>query len=137
MIIRSVPIIDVAPFLSGSPEDKRRVAGEVGGACEEIGFLIVKGHGVPRELVNQMYDVSKRFFDLPLDEKMETHGRERSRGYGPSARRRLLRLGQGGPRRRQGGACTRAHGGRTPVFPRSEGAPLRAEHLARASARAP
>jgi isopenicillin N synthase-like dioxygenase len=57
----------------------------VGRACEEIGFLIVRGTGgeVPRELVAQMYDVSKRFFDLPLDEKMKTHGRERSRGYGP------------------------------------------------------
>ena len=83
MTIRSVPIIDIAPFLAGTLEDKRRVAAEVGRACEEIGFLIVKGHGVPRELVTQMYDVSKRFFDLPLDEKMETHGRERSRGYGP------------------------------------------------------
>ena len=83
MTIRSVPIIDIAAFLSGTLEDKRRVAAEVGRACEEIGFLIVKGHGVPRELVTQMYEVSKRFFDLPLDEKMETHGRERSRGYGP------------------------------------------------------
>src|SRR5258705_3389550 len=83
MTIRSVPIIDVAPFLSGSLEDKRRVAGEVGRACEEMGFLIVKGHGMPRELIDQMYDVSKRFFELPLDEKMQTHGRERSRGYGP------------------------------------------------------
>ncbi|HUO64072.1 MAG TPA: 2-oxoglutarate and iron-dependent oxygenase domain-containing protein [Terriglobales bacterium] len=83
MPIRSVPIIDIAPFLSGSPEDRRRVAAEVGRACEEIGFLIVKGHGVPGELVDQMYDVSKRFFDLPLVEKMTARGRDRSRGYGP------------------------------------------------------
>jgi isopenicillin N synthase-like dioxygenase len=83
MTIRSVPIIDIAPFLSGYTRGQAQGGGEVGRACEEIGFLIVKGHGVPRELVTQMYDVSKRFFDLPLDEKMETHGRERSRGYGP------------------------------------------------------
>src|SRR4030095_7167704 len=83
MTIRSVPIIDIAPFLSGTLEDKRRVAAEVGRACAEIGVLMVRGHGVPGELVTQMYDVSKRFSDLPLDEKMETHGRERSRGYGP------------------------------------------------------
>ena len=83
MALRSVPVIDIAPFLSGSPEGRRQVAAAVGQACEEIGFLIVKGHGVPRELVGDMYDVSRRFFDLPLDEKMKTHGRERSRGYGP------------------------------------------------------
>src|SRR6266536_2823907 len=83
MTIRYVTIIHMAPFLSSSPEGRRGVAAEVGRACEEIGFLIVRGHGVPSELVDQMYDVSKRFFDLPLDEKMKTHGRERSRGYGP------------------------------------------------------
>jgi len=83
MALRSVPVIDIAPFLSGGPAGRRQVAAAVGQACEEIGFLVVKGHGVPRELVGQMYDVSRRFFDLPLDEKMKAHGRERSRGYGP------------------------------------------------------
>lgn len=83
MTIRSVPIIDVAPFLSGGGDGKRRVAAEVGRACEEIGFLIIKGHGVPRDLVEEMYDVSKRFFSLPLEEKMRARGRDRSRGYGP------------------------------------------------------
>ena len=83
MALSSVPVIDIAPFLSGSPEGRCQVAAAVGQACEDIGFLIVKGHGVPRELVGDMYDISRRFFDLPLDEKMKTHGRERSRGYGP------------------------------------------------------
>jgi len=81
--IRSVPIIDVAPFLSGGGDGKRRVAAEVGRACEEIGFLIIMGHGVPRDLVGEMYDVSKRFFALPLEEKMRARSRDRSRGYGP------------------------------------------------------
>lgn len=83
MSLRSVPVIDIAPFLAGSSEGRARVATQVGRACEEIGFLIVKGHGVPRELVEQMYDVSRRFFDLPLEEKMKARGAERSRGYGP------------------------------------------------------
>lgn len=83
MTIRSVPIIDIAPFLFGGDDGKRRVAVEVGRACEEIGFLIIKGHGVPRHLVEEMYDVSKRFFGLPLEEKMRARGRDRSRGYGP------------------------------------------------------
>src|SRR5262250_2391669 len=83
MSLRSVPVIDIAPFLAGSPEGRARVAAQVGRACEEIGFLIVQGHGVPRELVEQMYDVSRRFFDLPLEEKMNVRGPKRSRGYGP------------------------------------------------------
>ena len=66
MALHEVPIIDIAPFLAGSADAKRRVAAEVDSACEEIGFLIVKGHGVPRDLVEEMYDFSKRFFALPL-----------------------------------------------------------------------
>jgi isopenicillin N synthase-like dioxygenase len=73
----------MVPFFSGGGDGKRRVAAEVGRACEEIGFLIVKGHGVPLDLVEEMYDVSKRFFALPLEEKMRARGRDRSRGYGP------------------------------------------------------
>lgn len=83
MTISAVPLIDIAPFLAGSSGGARRVADEVGRACEAIGFLIVKGHGVPRDLVDGMVDVSRRFFDLPLDEKMKARGPDRSRGYGP------------------------------------------------------
>ena len=98
MTLRRVPVIDIAPFLAGSPEGKRRVANEVGSACEEIGFLIVKGHGVPRDLVEEMYDVSKRFFALPLDEKMRVRGADRSRGYGAVGEEALsYGLGQAAP----------------------------------------
>jgi isopenicillin N synthase-like dioxygenase len=37
----SVPHIDIEPFRTGSEHDKRRVAREVGRACEEIGFLTI------------------------------------------------------------------------------------------------
>jgi isopenicillin N synthase-like dioxygenase len=46
-------------------------ADAIGAACEEIGFLVVTGHGVPRELVERMREVSLAFFDLPIDEKLE------------------------------------------------------------------
>jgi isopenicillin N synthase-like dioxygenase len=39
-------------------------------ACEEIGFLIVTGHGVEPALVEEMDEISREFFDLPLDEKL-------------------------------------------------------------------
>jgi isopenicillin N synthase-like dioxygenase len=44
-------------------EDVRR-------ACEEIGFLIVTGHGVEPTLVEEMGSVSRAFFDLPVEEKL-------------------------------------------------------------------
>ena len=42
---------------------------EVGAACEDIGFFVITGHGVPEALVARIYDASRSFFDLPAKEK--------------------------------------------------------------------
>lgn len=79
----AVPVIDIAPFLAGSAEGKRAVAEQVGRACSEIGFLTIVGHGVPRELIQQTYDVSRRFFDLPREEKIKVSVNSQGVGYVP------------------------------------------------------
>src|SRR6266496_6351158 len=79
----SVPIIDMAPFLEGTVTGKRHVAAQVGRACEEIGFLTIVGHGVPADLVQRTYDVSRRFFDLPLAEKLKVRVNSTGVGYVP------------------------------------------------------
>jgi isopenicillin N synthase-like dioxygenase len=68
-----IPVIDIAPYLAGTPEGKRSVAEQLGRACREIGFYVIVGHGVDPELVDQVEAVSREFFDLPLDEKMKLH----------------------------------------------------------------
>ena len=65
MTLKAVPIIDLAPYLEGTAKGKAKVAAEVGRACTDIGFLSIVGHGVPNELVEKCYTVSKEFFDLP------------------------------------------------------------------------
>lgn len=79
----AVPVIDIAPFLEGSPEGKRLVAEEVGRACSEIGFLSIVGHGVPQELVQRTYAVSRQFFDLPFEEKLAVRVNATGVGYVP------------------------------------------------------
>src|ERR1700678_99631 len=49
-----VPVIDMAPYLAGTPEGKRRVAEQLGRACREIGFYVIVGHGVAPEMVEQV-----------------------------------------------------------------------------------
>src|SRR5437870_12764349 len=83
MPLTSVPIIDIAPFLAGTADGKRQVAAQVGRACEEIGFLTIVGHGVPADLVQRTYDVSRRFFDLPLEEKLKVRVNSIGVGYVP------------------------------------------------------
>jgi isopenicillin N synthase-like dioxygenase len=68
-----VPVIDIAPYLGGTPEGKRHVAQEFDRACREVGFYVIVGHGVDPGLVDEVEAVSRAFFDLPLDEKMKVH----------------------------------------------------------------
>jgi isopenicillin N synthase-like dioxygenase len=68
-----VPVIDIAPYLAGNSEGKRRVAAELDRACREVGFYIIVGHGVDPRLIEDVESVSREFFDLPLDEKMKVH----------------------------------------------------------------
>jgi isopenicillin N synthase-like dioxygenase len=68
-IMDTVPVIDIAPFLSGTPRGIDSVAKQIADACEEIGFFQITGYGVAEEFVQQVYEVSRRFFDLSDDEK--------------------------------------------------------------------
>jgi isopenicillin N synthase-like dioxygenase len=98
MATTTVPVIDIAPFLAGTDAGKRQVAEQVGHACADIGFLTIVGHGVPAELVQATYDVSRRFFDLPLEEKLKVPVNAIGVGYVPLQVERLAAsLGQQTP----------------------------------------
>lgn len=65
----SVPLIDISPFLAGSPEGKRDVARQLAAACTDIGFFAITGHGVSEAVIDEMRRLSHIFFELPEDEK--------------------------------------------------------------------
>jgi isopenicillin N synthase-like dioxygenase len=83
MTLLSVPVIDIAPFREGGEEGRAAVAAAVDAACRDIGFLVVSGHGIPEQRLAEVAEVSRRFFDLPLEEKMQVHrpAPDISRGY--------------------------------------------------------
>jgi isopenicillin N synthase-like dioxygenase len=70
MTLLSVPIIDIAPYWTGGDAGKRAAAAAVDRACRDIGFLIISGHGIPGEMVEETRVLARAFFDLPLAEKM-------------------------------------------------------------------
>jgi isopenicillin N synthase-like dioxygenase len=83
MTLQLVPAIDIEPFRAGSEADKRALARVVDRACQDIGFLVISGHGVPSPVIKATEEISRRFFDLPLDAKLRV-GRpapDVSRGY--------------------------------------------------------
>ena len=69
--LEEIPVIDLAPFLGGTPEDRHEVAQKIGRACRHIGFFYVINHGVPQSLIDETFAQAKRFFDLPAERKEE------------------------------------------------------------------
>ena len=65
----SIPSVDLADFLSGDPVKKNNFVQQLGKAYEEVGFVAVKNHGVPDELIGDLYKYVQEFFSLPLDHK--------------------------------------------------------------------
>ena len=86
-----VPIIDIAPFMGASEAGKRALAERLDAACQEIGFLVISGHGIATSLFDEVFAVSRAFFELPLSEKMryEPPHKEANRGYTAVASRTL------------------------------------------------
>ncbi|CAE7210905.1 hypothetical protein PTNB85_08703 [Pyrenophora teres f. teres] len=79
-----IPIIDFSEFIHGSNEDKQRVARELDDAFHRVGFVYLKNHGVPSNMVDECFTWSKKFFDLPLSTKMlapHPPGGHHHRGY--------------------------------------------------------
>lgn len=84
--MEKVPVVDFAPFLSDDPADKRAVADAIGTACEGIGFFYLTNHGIPSQTTRGIFDASRRFFDLPLETRLNPDlliSPEHSRGYQP------------------------------------------------------
>src|SRR5438876_1173908 len=75
----NVPLIDVAPARHGGRDERCRVAAAIDGACREIGFFAISGHGVPDRLVVCLMrlaaialDVHETFFDDKVDRSIGT-----------------------------------------------------------------
>ena len=61
----SLPVIDIAPFFTGTSAQRAQVAAQVAAACENIGFLLISGHGIAPDLTDDAFAAAAAFFDLP------------------------------------------------------------------------
>lgn len=79
----SIPVVDLADFTSNDPVRKATFVQALGKAYEEVGFVAVKNHGVPDELIASQYEYVQQFFSLPLEKKLsyEIPGLAGQRGY--------------------------------------------------------
>jgi len=78
---RTIPVLDISDFLDGQEGAKERAAEELRVISEDIGFGSVIGHGISQELIDQIEGETKRFHDLPMDEKLRIGIDQHQRGY--------------------------------------------------------
>jgi isopenicillin N synthase-like dioxygenase len=79
----AIPVVNLADFLSGDPQLKQAFVNQLGKAYEDVGFVAVKNHGIPDELIADLYKYVQQFFGLPRDTKgkYEIPGLAGQRGY--------------------------------------------------------
>jgi len=67
--LESLPVLDYSRLNAG-PEEASRFRDELRDAMHNVGFLYLSGHGIPQDLVDAMLETSRRFFDLPEEQKL-------------------------------------------------------------------
>jgi isopenicillin N synthase-like dioxygenase len=82
-----LPIIDIGCFVSsGDPSERLAVARAIEAACRDTGFFYLTGHGIAPECFTVLELASRRFFALPVEEKLAidmARGGPAWRGYFP------------------------------------------------------
>lgn len=77
----SVPELSLAQYVDGSPADRAAFSDALMGGLQRYGFVILKDHNVPTDLLEQAYGLAEQVFALPLDQKL-AHANG-LRGYTP------------------------------------------------------
>lgn len=85
----TIPTIDISPFLTESASEQavNEVVEAIRHACNTYGFFQLVGHGISEEERDGILECAKRFFKLPMEERMELHIKNSMgksfRGYEP------------------------------------------------------
>lgn len=92
-----LPIIDISSLASPRPEHWRETAEAIDAACREWGFFYVRGHGIDRTTLDEVWANARTFFARPLAEKLQIDIRDshNHRGYGPIAAENLSQAAAG------------------------------------------
>jgi isopenicillin N synthase-like dioxygenase len=81
--METIPVVDLADFFSDDADRKNSFVNALGKAYETVGFVAVKNHTIPDELIKRLYENVQRFFSLPLEKKTHYEIKELAgqRGY--------------------------------------------------------
>lgn len=67
----AIPLIDIAGFDSTQVERRSSVISQWRDALDSIGFVTIRGHGIPETLMADIYRHACTFFEQPLERKLQ------------------------------------------------------------------
>jgi isopenicillin N synthase-like dioxygenase len=79
----TIPVLDLAPLLSGEPGAVPALGAALRDAFENVGFYFVINHGVPQSLIDATFAAAKQFHDMELERKMALQMNKNNVGYMP------------------------------------------------------
>lgn len=78
----TIPIVDIGSYIDGKQDEG--FTNNLREICKKIGFFYIQNHKVPNDLQEEILENSRKFFDLPQEEKRKIHmkkGGKAWRGY--------------------------------------------------------
>lgn len=103
----NIPVVDLSDFLSGDESRKQNFVQALGKAYEDVGFVAVKNHGIPDDLIADLYNYVQQFFALPGETKLKyekpelagqrgytSFGREHAKGFDAPDLKEFFQFGQ-------------------------------------------
>ena len=78
----SFPRFNLEHFENSSGVERKKRSEALDKICIETGFLIIEGHGIPKKVINEQWDIVSKFFSSPLDIKREVRVPYRGYPYG-------------------------------------------------------
>lgn len=95
-----IPMVDFAPWKQAhDKQGRQKVAQEVVDACKRVGFVYITNHCVPESVLDEAFDWSRRFFELPMEEKSKAphpEGWAVHRGYSCPGLEKVSQAASGG-----------------------------------------
>ena len=90
-----IPSVDLSAFIVGgnSPARRQEAASLLAQSCHIHGCVRITGHGISTELLRQAFEMSKKLFELPMEEKMKAshpQGSVPHRGYSAPGKEKAL-----------------------------------------------
>ena len=78
-----IPILDVSRYFAGDLDELPRLGARLREAFENVGFWYLRGHGVPRSLIDAAFAECERFHAQSMEQKLALRINEHNIGYMP------------------------------------------------------